>query len=139
MRRLSLRQLVSNRTTFVPFGMLHLVNRYIVPCGNTSGQYGIMLIVFFCVLYVCKCVLYYFHRVSTQLQLTNISVSTSKRLFSRTGLRPSNLADSTTVDSGEISPTRCNNSVFIRNGFTLHVSGDSLTHHQEYNAVCGHR
>ena len=28
---------------------------------------------------------------------------------------------------------------FIRNGFTLHVSGDNLTHHQEYNAVYGHR
>ena len=33
----------------------------------------------------------------------------------------------------EISPTRCNNCVFIlRNGFSLHVSGDNLTHHQEY-------
>jgi hypothetical protein len=27
----------------------------------------------FCVLFVCKCVLYYHHRVATQLQLTNIS------------------------------------------------------------------
>ena len=27
----------------------------------------------FCVLFVCKCVLYYCHRVETQLQLTNIS------------------------------------------------------------------
>ena len=35
--------------------------------------------------------------------------------------------------SSEIGPTRCNNCVFIlRNGFTLHVSGDNLTHHQEY-------
>ena len=29
-------------------------------------------IVLFCVLFVCKCVLYYCHRVLTQLQLTNI-------------------------------------------------------------------
>ena len=35
--------------------------------------------------------------------------------------------------SSEISPTRCNNCVFIlRNGFTLHVSGENLAHHQEY-------
>ena len=37
------------------------------------------------------------------------------------------------IHSSEISPTRCNNCVFIlRNGFTLHVSGDNLTHHQKY-------
>jgi len=32
------------------------------------------LTVLFCVLFVCKFVLYYCHRVSTQLQLANISV-----------------------------------------------------------------
>jgi hypothetical protein len=32
------------------------------------------LIVLFCVLFVCKCVLYYCHRVSTQMRLTNISI-----------------------------------------------------------------
>jgi hypothetical protein len=39
------------------------------------------LIVLFCVLFVCKCVLYYCHRVSTQFQITNISNSYCKQRY----------------------------------------------------------
>jgi hypothetical protein len=35
-------------------------------------------IVLFCLLFVCKCVLYYCHQVSTQLQLKNISYQNKK-------------------------------------------------------------
>ena len=39
--------------------------------------------------------------------------------------------------SGEINQTRCKIAFILRYGFTLHVSGDNSTHHQEYNAVYG--
>jgi len=38
--------------------------------------YLFCFIVFFCVLFVCKCVMYHCHRVSTYSQLTNISYNT---------------------------------------------------------------
>jgi hypothetical protein len=39
-----------------------------------------VFIVLFYVLFVCKCVLYYCHRVATQLQLTNISHHVTSQL-----------------------------------------------------------
>jgi len=39
------------------------------------------LIMLFCVLFVCKCVLYYCHRVPTELQLKNISVYLSTLVY----------------------------------------------------------
>jgi hypothetical protein len=48
--------------------------------GHNSQRWDIAhtlpkLIVFFYVLFVCKCVLYYCHQMSTHFQLTNLSIS----------------------------------------------------------------
>jgi len=43
--------------------------------------YVLFVFLLFYVLFVCKCVLYYCHRVLTQLQLTNISFLMSNRTF----------------------------------------------------------
>ena len=63
---------------------------YIFPCQDHSSNapYGphsselvvicivLLLFVLFCVLFVCKCVLYFSHQMTSQLQLTNISYHT---------------------------------------------------------------
>ena len=53
-----------------------LPNFCVVPC--------IVCFVSFCVLFVCKCVVHYSHRVATQLQLTNLSYHISYTLLWQT-------------------------------------------------------
>jgi len=61
------------------------------------------LTVLFCALFVCKCVLYYCHRVSTQLHLTNVSYLIFKRVHLH-------VADSATLPVCRIQATSPNTS-----------------------------
>jgi hypothetical protein len=67
----------------------------------------------FYVLFVCKCVLYYRHRLSTQLQLTNISISILATLYSLSHNQQQNVTTS-------YNP-------FFPNNFHIHTPGESLT------------
>ena len=46
---------------------------FVTECTGRSCPHSSKIVVLFYVLFVCTCVLYFCHRVITQLQLTNIS------------------------------------------------------------------
>jgi len=58
---------------------LHYTDNFCVKSDLITqfGNQNMMLIVLFYVFFVCKCVLYYCHRVTTQLQLKYISIHIS--------------------------------------------------------------
>ena len=67
--------LLFNFVNYVLLLCLHILIIMYVPF------WAFCFFMLFCVLFMCNCVLYYCHRVSTQLQLTNISYIFRQQIY----------------------------------------------------------
>ena len=74
----------------------------VILAKTGHGPHSSKIVVLFYVLFVCKCVLYYCHRVTRKLQLTNISYTTYPCPIHR-GLR----RDSIIYPSSPLCPISC--------------------------------
>ena len=75
----------------------------------------------------------YKYKEMVEMPATTLKLDIGHSLFLMLELFLIFVVPSIMLYSSEISPTRCNNCIFfLRNGFALHVSGNNLTHHQEY-------
>jgi hypothetical protein len=64
---------------FPSFSLSCKANARIKPAKTGHVSHFSKIFVLFCVLFLCKCVLYYCHRMATHLQLTNISYHLHQR------------------------------------------------------------
>ena len=77
-----------------------------------------------CVLFVCKCVLYYWNRVSTQLQLTNISYHTCLLATTTPAIWAVHLATDLPWPNSLLCPyTLSSNTEFCQHTFIITLSG----------------